>query len=347
MVVLVNCLNIRADVSNELADEPILSPKDQRAEKILRQLPRDFIMIEPYHGLGNRLRAFGSAAALARKTGKTLVVIWIQDPHVNATMQDLFDTTNITVIDYPVTSALSRVFPEILSYDYNSKGRKDEILRDSASLPIYVRSAYVLQSETPISEADISEELLSLIPSREVQEKISILEEKIAKNKSNMIGVHVRMNTDITKDVPGIQNIDTHSPASAKHMGPVISERARCNYKAFIPHMERVLEKMPQASFFIASDSSCAILSLISKFPGKVLSTDLHKLAVCEGSTSRGKNCLQMSLSEFWVLGSSVSYLILSEWSSASELILRLGAYKVPHETGCLPRKRSFFGFLG
>ena len=182
---------------------------------------------------------------------------------------------------------------------------------------------------------------------REVQEKISILEEKIAKNKSNMIGVHVRMNTDITKDVPGIQNIDTHSPASAKHMGPVISERARCNYKAFIPHMERVLEKMPQASFFIASDSSCAILSLISKFPGKVLSTDLHKLAVCEGSTSRGKNCLQMSLSEFWVLGSSVSYLILSEWSSASELILRLGAYKVPHETGCLPRKRSFFGFLG
>jgi hypothetical protein len=340
-------MNTRAGVFIELADEPILSPEDHRAESFLLQIPGEVIMIEPYHGLGNRLRAYGSAAALARKTGKTLVVIWIPDPHVNATMQDLFDTTNITVIDYQVAPALSRVFPELLSYDYNSKGRKDEILRDSTSLPIYVRSAYVLQSETPVSEADISDELLSLTPSHEVLEQVKILEARIAKLQTDLIGVHVRMNTDILKDVPGIQNIETHSPASAAHMGPVISERGRCHYKAFISHMEKVLEKNPGASFFIASDSSSAILSMISKFPGKVVSTDLHKLAMCEGSTSRGKNCLQQSLSEFLVLGSSVSYSILSEWSSASELILRLGAYKVPHETGCMPKMRSVFGFLG
>ena len=348
VVLIVNiAMNTRAGVFIELADEPILSPEDHRAESFLLQIPGEVIMIEPYHGLGNRLRAYGSAAALARKTGKSLVVIWLPDPHVNATMQDLFDTTNITVVDYPLAPFLYRVIPEILSYDYNSKGRKDEILRDSASLPIYVRSAYVLQSETPVSEADISEELLLLTPSHEVLEQVQILEARIAELQNDLIGVHVRMNTDITKDVPGIQNIETYSPASAAHMGPVISERGRCHYKAFIPHMEKVLEKNPRASFLVASDSSCAILSLISKFPGKVFSTDLHKLAMCEGRASRGKTCLQMSLSEFWVLGSRVSYLILSDWSSASELILRLGAYKVPYEIGCTPKVRSVFGFLG
>jgi hypothetical protein len=347
VVLVVNaCLYISAGVFNKLPGKALYSPEDHRAEKFLLQVPRNFIMIEPYHGLGNRLRAYGSAAALARKTGKTLIVIWIADPHVNATMQDLFDTTNITVVDYPVAPAVSRVFPETLYYDYNTDGRKDEILRDSASLPIYVRSAYVLQSETSVSEADISKELLSLTLSREVLEHVQILEAKMVK-RADLIGVHIRMNTDITKDVPGIQNIKKNSPASAAHMGAVKSERGRCHYNGFIPHMEKVLEKNPLASFFVASDSSCAISSMISKFPDTVISTDLHKLAMCEGSISRGKNCLQISLSEFWVLGRSVSYLVLSEWSSASELILRLGAHKIPHESGCVPKQRSVFGFLG
>ena len=84
-------------------------------------------------------------------------------------------------------------------YDYNSKRRKDEIIRDSLSLPIYVRSAYVLQSETPVSEADISEELLLLTPSHEVVEQVHILEAKIAKLQTDLIGVHVRMNILISK----------------------------------------------------------------------------------------------------------------------------------------------------
>ena len=340
-------LRIHAGTLKELADKPKLSPGDQRAKSYAMQLPATFIMIEPYHGLGNRLRAYGSAAALAKKTGRHLVVVWIPDPHVNATMPDLFDTTNIEVIDYPVASSLSLVFPEILWYDYNSRGGKDVKLRNSAPLPIYVRSAYVLQSETPVSEADISEEILSLTPSREVFEHVHELEKVVANIQTDLVGVHVRMNTDILTDVPGIQNIEKGSPASASHMGPVISERARCHYKAFIPRMKNVLEKNPSAKFFIASDSSCAIISLTSKFPGKVFSTDLNKLLMCEGINARGKTCLQISLSEFMVLGGRVSYLIVSEWSSASELILRLGAHQVPHESGCKPKTRSIFAFLG
>jgi len=321
--------------------------QDLEAKSFLSTLPRNVIMIEPYHGLGNRLRAYASAAALARKTGKALVVVWIPDPHVNATMRDLFDTTNITIVDYSITRAVSLVFPDLLTYDYNSKGRKDEVLRDSFAVPIYVRSAYVLQSETFVSENEISEELRMLNPSQQVVEHVHNLEAKIATLQGDLIGVHIRMNSDITRDVPGIQDIDKHNPASAAHMGPVISERGRCHYKAFIPHMEKSLEINPNASFLIASDSSCAIVSLHSKFTGKIVSTDMNKLALCEGSITRGKACLQICLAEFLVLGSNVSSLILSEWSSASELILRFNAHEVPHKIGCSPKTHSWFSLHG
>ena len=336
-----------ADGFSQLTGKPIPCIHGNEAENFLSGIPQNSLIIEPYHGLGNRLRAYGSAAALARKTGRVLYVIWIPDIHVNATMQDLFDTTSITVVDYPVAPALSCVFSEFLLYDYHSKGGKDEVLQDSTSLPIYVRSAYVLQSATSVSEADISFELLLLTPSIEVIEQVQILEQTIPQLKADFLGVHVRMNTDITKDVPGIANLGIHSPAGAAHMGPVKSERGRCHYKYFISHMEKALELNPNASFFVASDSSCAILKLFTAFPGKVYSTDLRKLAACEGINSRSKICLQVSLSEFLVLGSRVSYLILSEWSSASELILRLGAHKVPHESGCTPKRhpRSFIFF--
>lgn len=326
--------------------KPNVEAVPTQATNFFLGIRQNAMIVEPYHGLGNRLRAYASAAALARKTGRSLIVVWIPDQHVNATMSDLFDTADISVFDYPITGALS-VFPQVLSYDYNAVGRKDEVLRDSTNLPIYVRSAYVLQSETFVSEADISEEIRALKPSDPVKWNIRKLEAKLSTVQGELIGVHIRMNTDIYRDVPGIQKIEPRSPASAARMGPVISERSRCHFTAFIPHMDEKLRNNPFATFFVASDTSCAIVSLISNFPGKILSTDLEQLAFCEGSDSRGKSCLQVCLAELLVLGGNVSSLILSEWSSASELIQRLSAFKIPHVIGCAPKRTIFSGLLG
>ena len=49
--------------------------------------PRLFIDLQ--HGLANRLRALASAAVIAQKTGRELVVIWRPDAHCEARAGDL------------------------------------------------------------------------------------------------------------------------------------------------------------------------------------------------------------------------------------------------------------------
>jgi hypothetical protein len=114
---------------------------DSKALDFLRRLPRNVLFVEPFHGLGNRLRAYACAAALAKLSFRHLVVVWIQDPHVNASMSALFDTNNLTVIDFPVSHLLSQVWVDVKMYDYNTKRRKDEIVQDESLVPIYIRSA--------------------------------------------------------------------------------------------------------------------------------------------------------------------------------------------------------------
>ena len=42
---------------------------DSKALYFLRRLPRNVLFVEPFHGLGNRLRAYACAAALAKFSG--------------------------------------------------------------------------------------------------------------------------------------------------------------------------------------------------------------------------------------------------------------------------------------
>ena len=319
---------------------------DARTRNFLETLPRNVLIIEPFHGLGNRLRAFASAAALARKTGRELVVVWLKDHHLNSSFYPLFDTSNLTIVNFPVQHLLSNSLEDVLTYDYNRIGGKDKLVLASSSLPIYVRSAYILQSQPKVSENEITAELNKLAISAQVKDRVQHLRHKLhleMAGRREMIGVHIRMNGDIFKDVPGIQNVDRHDPAGVARMGPVAKERRRCNYAAFIPHMQRALEEKPDAVFFVSSDTREATLSLREKFGTRVLMGYPVDLDGCDGSMSRSTRCLQKSLSEFFVMSKDSSSLILSSWSSASELILRMSAGKIKHEIGCLPTSSSWF----
>jgi len=311
---------------------------DSKALDFLRRLPRNVLFVEPFHGLGNRLRAYACAAALAKLSFRHLVVVWIQDPHVNASMSSLFDTNNLTVIDFPVSHLLSQVWVDVKMYDYNTKRRKDEIVQDKSLVPIYIRSAYVLQSQTRVGEVEISNELNALVPSAEVQKRTNRLYSHLV-TKENLVGVHIRMETDIKRDVPGIEQFPSENPAGTTHMGPVERERSRCHYEAFVPHLEKILQENPRANFFVASDSSLAVYTLRRRYPANVISSDINELEQCEGESRRGTSCLQSCLAEFIVLSKKTSKLILSEWSSASELIVRLSRDKIPHKLGCFAKR--------
>ena len=309
----------------------------------LRSLPRDVLFVEPFHGLGNRLRAVACAAALAEKTNRTLVIVWLPDHHINATMGALFDINNLTVIDFQVSHLLRRVWTDVKYFDYNARGGKDEVLPDSFPGPLYVRSAYVLQSRTRVSERELTAQLLNLVPSKKVMLHFESLQ-SIFKPESEVIGVHIRMITNIEQDVPGISKLPDQDPAGVSNMGPVASLRSRCHFDYFIPHMQAALQRRPGAVFFISSDSYEAIRGLRARFGDRVLSNTFQAYEVCNGKFRRWTTCVQTFLAELLFLGTKSSELIISDWSSASELAVRFSAWQTSFTSGCQERKVSWFG---
>ena len=331
------------DYPSRLEEKDFDHVTDSEAIEFLQQLHRNVIFIEPFHGLGNRLRAYACAAAVAKLSNRRLIVVWIPDAHLNTSFSALFDTTNLTVIDYPVSHLVSKVWPDIKHYDYNVKGGKDKVLEDTGDAPIYVRSAYVLQSRTRVGESHISEQINSLVPSEDVKKITTQLRVRLGNaDAENLVGIHIRMVADIEKDVPGIELITNDHPASASHMGPVIRERGKCHYKAFLPHIEEFIRRNPGVQFFVASDSVQAIRALRTRYRDRIISNDVESLERCESHLRRTRSCLQLSLAEFLVVGKESSFLILSAWSSASELIVRFGRNRVPHKYGC-SNERSWF----
>ena len=300
------------------------------------------MIIEPYHGLGNRLRALASASALSLKTGRKLVVVWIPDVHVNARLSDLYDVSSLVVFDTPIISSLRACHPKILEYDYTSQGRKDEKLKDHETVPIYVRSAYVLQSQTRVTEEDLSKQLNKLKPVPIVIDKISRMDSYITRlrgNTSRTVGVHIRMLSNLKLDVPGIENLSSYHSAGINSMGPVQKERSRCNYRAFIPHLESELYNDPKVLFLLASDTPGAISELQERIGDRIVNIrNALDEPSCDGANRRGVTCLQDALAELTIL-SKASSLILSDWSSASELILRLSTTNPLYKSGCHPKE--------
>lgn len=291
------------------------------------------LFVEPFHGLGNRLRAYASAAALAKKSGRSLVVVWVPDVHIGANFTDLFQVpSGVTVVHFPILFYLMQNHDNLLVYDYNSKGGKDKILRDRSCSAIYVRSAYVLQSETKVVEADIVEELKALMPVPSVTRRATKGSAHLAGLK-NIIGVHIRMQTDIEMDVPGISKLPAYHAAGISSMGPVESYRSRCHYSEFIPRFEEALVANRESVFLVATDSDEAVDALRTKYGRRVL-TFQGEPTNCSGILARGRSCVQEALAQFLALSNLSTSLMLSDWSSASELIRRLGS-PTPYITGC------------
>ena len=79
--------------------DPCTQENDNPAERLYRDRGLRKLVVEVSHGLGNRLRALSSAAALARITNRQLYVVWVRDLHLNASLHDLFYVSNVQVIE--------------------------------------------------------------------------------------------------------------------------------------------------------------------------------------------------------------------------------------------------------
>ena len=119
------------------------------------------VFIHAQYGLGNRLRALGSAMAFARRTDRVLVLIWVLDQHLNCKFTELFVSNDEFVVSdsfepgegWPFESNLRNdaQMAQVKWYNYmRVNGKKvhtsDDVVEDDIAHHIYLSTCYVVQS---------------------------------------------------------------------------------------------------------------------------------------------------------------------------------------------------------
>ena len=101
------------------------------------------LYIDAQHGLGNRLRAIGSAAAIARSEGLGFTIVWRPDHHCQCAFSDLFEYSGSVIED----SFLDRAKNEGNCYNYmeiESGAQKNKLIEPCEPNYTYCRSAFTL-----------------------------------------------------------------------------------------------------------------------------------------------------------------------------------------------------------
>ena len=195
-----------------------------------------------------------------------------------------------------------------------------------------MRSAFGLRTKPEITQHQISEEIRQLQPHTSITREVR--RQSSATTSASEIGVHVRMQADLSRDIPGVSSLARDHIDGLSINKPVVEHRKNCHFSFFIPLMLQELEKDPKITFRVASDMSNAVTVLSQVFPGRIKLSDTVHRNRCDTIVARNTECLRIALVEFIMLSKS-SKLILSVWSSATELILRLAAPGTPYIYGC------------
>ena len=293
----------QAGAREKETDELALARVFARGERLL--------LLHAYHGLSNRLRASASALALARASQRRAVLVWEPDVHVGCEFEDLFevDESRFDVLSSADMDSLRAAADAsglgLDEYDYMAPGGKNARVDDSSPRHVYVRSAFTLVARTFVRYDDINRELRSLRPTRAVSTMVESYVDKFGGSLSGVAGVHVRMEANQTRDIPGINALGDSHPAGLAAMGEAAMWRVRCHYLAFVPRLQAYADAHPSSRFLLATDSPKAIDAITAALGGEgaVLLTDAAAHARCAGPAARGRDCQRFALAELLLLG--------------------------------------------
>lgn len=282
------------------------------------------LFVHAQYGLGNRLRALGSAMAIANVTGRVLVLIWEPDAHLDCTFNDLFVNEYVVIEKFvmnwpPVgTAEKDQAMQTVDFYNFmrnEGPGRHNplkDLVNPRNGRHVYAKSAYVLRSSfTPriISTRSAYWKIMrdELVPQVEI---MSLVLHPMFANIKDMVGVHIRART-IENDIKGIGH-DFYGKASetTDHW------RQRTGLKTFEDKIRRLSTKY---NFFVAADTREAIHALENRFGShRFLSVPRD-----DDCVTRDVECAKLALVDILLL-SRVSTLLGSHWSSFTEGAVRL-----------------------
>lgn len=274
------------------------------------------LFIDAQHGLCNRLRAMSSAASVAKRTGRELVVIWRPDAHCEARLSDLLDYAG-PVIETDHADQLRARCGRIYNYMEIEEGSCHEApILDGSDRDwqgdVYVRSAYPLKGLHVDPEED-QRFLLGLRPTQAVQELVSRVAHPFD------VAAHIRM-----AGGPQYDHLAFEAPTNwPEHRHRELTEwRQKSHRDVFIHRLDGLMAKAE--SLFVAADLPETYDILAERYGTKLvwLERDLY---------DRSPRQLQYALADLLLLASA-RHLLGSTWSSFSDMAARLARPGQPFE---------------
>lgn len=263
------------------------------------------VYVDAQHGLGNRLRAIGSAAAIAERTGRELVIVWEADHHCECEFADLFDYKG-TVINKSFVSNAAK-YMDLFNYmEIEAGAQKDKLIEVDQDKHLYLRAAYTFNS--PLSDWEAENKFIkALAPSKQVMELIKPY------NVDGYVAAHIRMEAGAGLDHNTYDSVEnwTQEGHDELHFW-----REKSHYSAFIKRIDKLIEEDSGLKLFVATDLQ-ETYDIFEKYYGDRL------VYLKRDVFDRSKEQIIYALADVLLL-SKCDKLLGSTWSSFSEAAMRL-----------------------
>jgi hypothetical protein len=272
---------------------------------IFNTLHRPVVYVDAQHGLGNRLRAIGSAASIAKSIGREIIVVWQADHHCECEFSDLFDYDGKVITQAFVNDAYQ--YMDVFNYmEIEDGARKDAEILINEEKDLYLRAAYTFVHEASHWEAE-NEFIKTLTPSKQVLDLIEPF------NVSGHIAAHIRMEAGAGLDHNTYDSVEnwTQEGHDQLHFW-----REKSHYSAFIKRIDQLIEQDSSLKLFVATDLQ-ETYDIFQQYYGERLS--YLKRDVFD----RSKEQIIYALADVLLL-SRCQKLLGSTWSSFSEAAMRL-----------------------
>ena len=302
---------VRAAPNNDSLDLDLLNKKDSSARSECRQRVHlvtylnqldNFLIIQPVHGLSNRLRAIASAYSICKALNRNLIINWKPDCHCDCKIEDIIvniDDFCVAVIDSIDTNKLMKLGATFQNYE-------DNPIIDHSKNKLYIVSQTILANKYS------NKHLISFLKSLVFNNKINNLIDSIP-NINEHIGMHIRMGGG-----KEYQTIDADKESnwfkSKTETEMLYKYRKTSHIDNFINQINNILHKNPEQKFYIATDMNENYEKLIQIYGDdtiKFLHRDLF---------DRSKEQIDYAIADI-ILLSKCKQFYGSTWSSFSELV--------------------------
>lgn len=291
-------------LSDENANNIALLPSSEVAGAA-KQLFKGKVYVDAQHGLGNRLRAIGSAASIAEKAGRELIIVWEADHHCECEFADLFDYEGKVIKTSFVSEAAK--YMDVFNYmEIESGAEKDKLVDVNEDKHLYLRAAYTFNS--PLSDWESENKFIkSLTPSKEVLNLIDPF------NVNGYVAAHVRMEAGAGLDHNTYDSVENWTKEGHDELH---FWRDKSHYSAFIKRIDQLIEENNDLKLFVATDLQ-ETYDFFEKYYGDrvvYLKREVY---------DRSKEQIIYALADVLLL-SKCKKLLGSTWSSFSEAAMRL-----------------------